>query len=247
MASAVVDTRRLLRCDTLDGRTLLDIGCGSGLFSLAAHVLGARRVVSFDFDPQSVSASETLRSRFQVPPERWTIHQGSVLDEAFLGRLEPADVVYSWGVLHHTGDMWKAITHAARLVRPEGRFAISIYNRVTRFPDRSSMWWKIKRFYVRSPGAARRALELAYVTNHMATRLISLRNPLRPLLERGGEGRRGMDFWHDMRDWLGGFPYEFATAGEIFEFVHDRLGLELIYLNTVEGNACNEFLFRRPH
>ncbi|MGH7731688.1 MAG: class I SAM-dependent methyltransferase, partial [Candidatus Eiseniibacteriota bacterium] len=244
VASAVADTRRLLRCDTLQGRSFLDVGCGSGLFSLAAHALGAERVVSFDFDPRSVSASEILRSRFQIPADRWAIHCGSVLDEAFLDSLDPADVVYSWGVLHHTGDMWKGIANAARMVRPGGHLAISIYNRVTRFPDRSTMWWEIKRFYVRAPGAVRSAVELGYVLNHMATRLISLRNPLRPLLERSGEGRRGMDFWHDARDWLGGFPYEFATAGEVFEFVHGRLGMELIYLNTVEGNACNEFLFR---
>jgi len=245
VASAVADTRRLLRCESLEGRTFLDIGCGSGLFSLAAHLLGAEKVSGFDYDPASVGASETLRERFQIPRERWAIQRGSILDDVFLGGLPPADVVYSWGVLHHTGDMWKAITNAGRLVRPGGQFAISIYNRVTRFPDRSTMWWKIKHFYVRAPGAVRRSMELGYGLNHMATRLLSGRNPLRPLLEKGGEGRRGMDFWHDTRDWLGGFPYEFATAGEVFDFVHDRLGMELIHLNTVEGNACNEFLFHR--
>jgi SAM-dependent methyltransferase len=245
VASAVADTRRLLG-DSLEGLTLIDIGCGSGLFSLAAHLLGARRVVAFDYDPRSVGASETLRERFRVPPDRWSIAQGSILDAGFLSGLEPADVVYSWGVLHHTGDMWRAIENAGGLTRPGGRFAIAIYNRVARFPDRSDMWWKVKRFYVRSPRAVRRMMEAGYALNHMATRLITLRNPLRPLLEQTGQGRRGMEFWHDVRDWLGGFPYEYATAGEVFAFVHRRLGMELVSLDTVEGNACNEFVFRRP-
>lgn len=247
IAHAVADTKRMLRTDSLTGRRFLDIGCGSGLFSLAALMLGAERVVSFDYDPQSVGASETLRARSGMAPERWAIHRGSVLDPEFLATLEPADIVYSWGVLHHTGDMWKAIENAARLVRPGGLFAISIYNRVNRFPDRSTMWWNIKRFYVRSPVPVRRAMEWGYALNHMATRLLSFRNPLKPLLDRGaGEDRRGMDFWHDVRDWLGGFPYEFADAGEVFGFVHDRLGMELVHLRAAEGNACTEFLFRRP-
>src|SRR5262245_47233957 len=47
--------RRMLGVDTLARRSFLDIGCGSGLFSLAAMRLGAARVVSFDFDPHSVA------------------------------------------------------------------------------------------------------------------------------------------------------------------------------------------------
>lgn len=246
VANAVTSLRALLHTESLAGLRVLDIGCGSGMFSLAACLLEAREVQSFDLDPDSVATAESLRAAHGIPEERWRIGRGSVLDEAFVASLEPADVVYSWGVLHHTGRMWRAIDLAASRVRPGGRFAIAIYNKVDRYPDHSTMWWRIKRAYVRGGPATRLSMEAAYIANHMLTRAVTLRNPFKSLLDRGGSGRRGMDFLHDVRDWLGGFPYEFATAGEVFHYVHETHGFELVALNTVEGNACNEFVFRRP-
>lgn len=246
VANAVTSLRALLGADTLAGRRVLDIGCGSGLFSLAACLLQSTDVQSFDLDPDSVATAEGLRAAHGIPETVWRIGRGSVLDEAFIGALEPADVVYSWGVLHHTGQMWRAIDLAASRVRPGGLFALAIYNKVQRVPDRSSMWWRIKRKYVSGGPLVRFGMESAYVANHVVTRLVTFRDPFRSLLDRGGDGRRGMEFMHDVRDWLGGFPYEFATAGEVFRHVHETSGFTLIGLNTVEGNACNEFVFRRP-
>ena len=246
VANAVDSLRRFLQMDSLEGRTFLDIGCGSGLFSLAACLIGAEKVTSFDYDPDSVGTTTAMRDRHGIPEARWSVERNSVLDEVFMHSLPLADVVYSWGVLHHTGDMWKAIDLAAGRVKPGGLFAIAIYNRVDRFPDRSTMWWSIKRFYTSSAAPVRALMEFAYAANHFLTRLISLRDPFKPFINKDGEGRRGMEFWHDMRDWLGGFPYEFATAGEIFEYVHQKHGYQLERLTTVEGNACHETVFRRP-
>ena len=246
IANAVQSLRDLLALETLRGETFLDIGCGSGLFSLAACRLDAARVISFDFDNDSVRTSQWLRERERIPEARWSIQQGSVLDAAFMASLPQVAVLYSWGVLHHTGRMWDAIDAASGKVLPGGWFGISIYNRVDRFPDSSRMWWHIKRRYTRSSGAVRRIMEAAYIGNFAFNRLVTLRNPLTPILDREGEGRRGMEFMHDVRDWLGGFPYEFATSGEVFEHVHRRTGYQLERLITWEGNACNEFLFHRP-
>ena len=246
IAHAVSSLKDFLGVEDLRGLRFLDIGCGSGLFSLAGHLLGAERVESFDYDPRSVSAALGLKARFGIPDERWAVRGGSVLDPGFMSAVEPAHIVYSWGVLHHTGRMWDAIDAAAAKVIPGGRFAISIYNRVDRFPDSSRMWWHIKRFYTSSPGAVRRLMEGAYLANFALNRLVTLRNPLKPILDGEGAGRRGMDFMHDVRDWLGGFPYEYATSGEVFGHVHRTAGYELVKLVNWEGNACNELLFRRP-
>ena len=246
IASAVEALRDLLAVETLRGRTFMDIGCGSGLSSLAACRLEAARVISFDFDADSVGASRWLRSREGIAEARWTIVQGSVLDPAFMASLPAVEVLYSWGVLHHTGRMWDAIDAAAAKVAPGGRFAISIYNRVERKDDSSAMWWKIKRLYNRSPGFVRGLMETAYVARHAVTRLVTLRNPFRAYTDQAGAGRRGMDFLHDVRDWLGGFPYEYAGAGELFDYVHAKHGFQLERLRTGDGNMCNEFLFVRP-
>src|SRR3954453_10925637 len=119
--SRIVEAERSLRemlgVERLDGRSFLDIGSGSGLFSLAAVRLGAERVHSFDFDPSSVGCTLELRRRYGADAD-WAVEQGSALDTAYLARLGTFDVVYSWGVLHHTGDMWRALGNVARLVAP---------------------------------------------------------------------------------------------------------------------------------
>src|SRR5262245_35300500 len=107
IAAAVGSLQKMLAIPSLDGRTFLDVGSGSGLFSLAAHRLGAR-VVSFDYDPQSVACTQQMKQRF-ADQTNWHVTHGSALDEEFLQRLGSFDVVYAWGVLHHTGQMWRAI------------------------------------------------------------------------------------------------------------------------------------------
>ncbi len=82
----------------LRGLYFLDVGCGSGLHSLAALRAGAERIVGFDYDQNSVDTSLRVRSHVGNPPN-WTVRQGSILDAQFIAELEPADIVYAWGVL----------------------------------------------------------------------------------------------------------------------------------------------------
>ena len=109
-------------------KTFLDIGSGSGLFSLAAMRLGAKKVHSFDYDPESVACAQELKGRYFSQSNNWTIDQGSVLDFPYLSGLGQFDVVYSWGVLHHTGNMWVALENAVHPVAPNGWFLIALYN-----------------------------------------------------------------------------------------------------------------------
>src|SRR5467141_2182790 len=119
--------RSKLGVQSLAGRSFLDVGSGSGLFSLAARRLGAR-VHSFDYDPQSVACTRLLRDRFFPGDADWKINQGSVLYAGYLATLGRFDVVYSWGVLHHTGAMWAALKNVTTLVAPGGLLYLAIYN-----------------------------------------------------------------------------------------------------------------------
>lgn len=229
----------------LEGKYFLDIGSGSGLFSLAAHDLGAGRIVSIDVDPDSVASTRALRERAGAP-ESWTVMPGSILDPQLVGEIEPADVVYSWGVLHHTGDMWTAIENAARLVKPGGRFVIAIYNdaHAKRFLD-SHRWVKIKRFYNRAPRPAQAAMELGYRSWFWANELRKRQSPVR--FEREYRRTRGMAFKTDVVDWLGGYPYEFATAEQLVSFCEGRCGLKAVKVNAVSDTnlANHELVFDR--
>ena len=238
-----LDSMRLfLGREDLRGMSFLDVGCGSGVFSLAAWRLGTRQVTSIDVDPFSVRCCELMRERAGNPPN-WRIEQGSVLDAEFLSRFDPADLVYAWGSLHHTGSMWQAIRNAAALVLPGGLLFLSIYNRVEGRGG-SEYWLKVKRLYNRAPVAGKRAMEILFaVRMDLLPRVIRFQNPVRYFREYGG--LRGMSYWIDVRDWLGGYPYESADAGEMFRFCRDECHMELENLRSTNTTGTNEFLFRK--
>jgi 2-polyprenyl-6-hydroxyphenyl methylase/3-demethylubiquinone-9 3-methyltransferase len=243
IAAATASLVHALGAEQLTGRSFLDVGCGSGLFSLAAHRLGAR-VHSFDFDPDSVTAATALRRDF-APHADWAIEAGSVLDPAYLARLGRFDVVYSWGVLHHTGQLWPAIGAVTDLVAPGGRLFISVYNDQGRA---SRNWLRVKRRYNQSGRVGRKllvGLSALYLGRHWPLRrLVRLVRPVRPATPPAPR-TRGMSRRHDMVDWVGGYPFEVARPEEVFRFVAAR-GFELRYLTTCGGGlGCNEFVFQR--
>jgi 2-polyprenyl-6-hydroxyphenyl methylase/3-demethylubiquinone-9 3-methyltransferase len=223
----------------LRGESFLDIGSGSGLSSLAARRLGAR-VYSFDYDPQSVACTQELRRRFFPGDESWTVSQGSVLDEPFLATLGQFDVVYSWGVLHHTGRMWTAIENAGRLVRPGGLFIIGIYN--FRGGRRGTATWaRLKRWYCKAPRWQQVAWESAYMTWNLVSMAAVGRNPIKMI--RQYHSGRGMSWRRDATDWVGGYPYEAATPGQILEFVRRKFSFVLIKQNIDLHLGVSEYVF----
>ncbi|MGA2132444.1 MAG: class I SAM-dependent methyltransferase [Bryobacteraceae bacterium] len=234
--------RHMLEVPDLRGSTLVDIGCGSGLFSLAARRLGAR-VHSFDYDPQSVACAQELRERYFAGDSDWTIEQGSALDLPYLGRLGRFDVVYSWGVLHHTGAMWQALENAGNLVARGGRLFIAIYNDQG---NASRRWRTVKRTYNRLPVSLRFLVTIPVLVQLWWRRALKDFLRLRPFTSWRGEGKeRGMSPWRDLIDWVGGYPFEVARPEAIIDFYIKR-GFMLTRLATCGGSlGCNEFVFVR--
>lgn len=236
----------------LDGLTFLDIGSGSGLHSYAAWREGAKRVISFDYDSDSVETTKRLWS-MAGSPENWTVMQGDVLNTAFMEQFKDVDIVYSWGVLHHTGNMYKAVENASLPLkeRDSAVFFIALYSyncyQSVNHPT-PEYWLEIKKCYNESNSLIKRYLEFDYIkgayfnVDGLKPKFRALKNLLR---DRKTARERGMDWMTDIRDWVGGWPMEFVKEDELAKFCRQKLDLKLVRLLTGEGNT--EFVFSKGH
>lgn len=231
----------MLGLPSLAGTTFLDVGCGSGLASLAACRLGAR-VLSFDCDQESVHATLALKARFLPHSNQWEVRRGSVLDQEFLSTLGRWDIVYAWGVLHHTGDLYQGMANVVPLVAPGGTLFLAIYNDQG---YRSRLWAWAKKTYVTRPWTRPFLVAFNLVRAWGLTSLIDALTgkPFRSWREYGNA--RGMSPWWDVIDWIGGWPFEVATPEAVFTFYRQR-GFLLERLVTSQGIGCNQFVFSLP-
>jgi len=221
----------------LKGKSFLDAGSGSGLFSIAASALGAKKVLGLDVDEQAVKTARELVTKIaqwdsEVRVDVIEFRVESILDDK--PRMEQFDVVYSWGVLHHTGQMYRAFEAVKELVGANGTLVISIYNRHFTSP----LWKCVKYAYVKSPRFIKKLMVYSILClKYFALWVTTRQNPLKR--------RRGMRFYNDVVDWVGGYPYEYASVQEVTDFFASR-GFKLKKLVPTKGwTGCNEFVFEK--
>lgn len=240
--AAELSLKEMLGVESLNGKGFIDVGCGSGLFSLAARRLGAS-VHSFDVDPDSVTCANALREKYHPRDPHWVVEQGSALNQQYLNSLGEFDYVYSWGVLHHTGAMWTALENVTHLVKPGGGLLfIALYNDQG---GTSVTWRKVKRLYNRFPWVRPLLLLGAGLRLYSGTWLRAVPSVLfRKKAGPVSETNRGMAAWTDLIDWVGGYPFEVATPDMVIEVLHGK-GFQLKKLKTRQGIGTNEFVFVR--
>jgi len=232
---SIQDIIEWVKKENIVGKKILDIGSGSGIHSLAFYKLGVKEVVSFDLDSASVEATRSLWIK-TGKPSCWKIFKGSILDKEFLENLDQYDMVYSWGVLHHTGKIWEAIKNAAILVKDSGFFLISIYVKGPNYIKHL----QLKKKYNNSSFIGKKLMEIAMILERMYNRIKHHQNPLK----WNEQKKRGMDTYHDIVDWLGGLPYEVASTSEVISFCK-KLGFNLIRLKEATEGGCNVYLFQK--
>ena len=241
IAEAEKSLQRLVGRQRFDSMRFLDIGSGSG--SLSARRLGAV-VVSFDHDPQSVECTAMLRARFFPDDPNWRVERGSILDRDYLTKLGRFDIVCSWGVLHHTGAMRSAIEIAARLVMPGSMFVVALYRKTA-----LCWFWALeKRCYCRASSRTQSIARGLYVTLMRSAFVLTGRDFAAYVSSY--RSNRGMDFVHDVHDWLGGCPYESIRPADVAKDLR-ALGFHEVRTKVhpasigLFGSGCDEYVYRR--
>lgn len=234
---------RLIPRAEVFGRTFLDVGSGSGLSSAAALRLGASRVLAIDLDPESVATSRAVLGRF-APGGPWEVreHSALALDPVSMGRF---DIVHSWGVLHHTGAMWRAVETCLPMVADDGLLVLAFYRKT----PLCGFWRWEKRIFAKAGGIPRAIIRVVYKTIYVIGLLATGRNPR--VYIRGYSSNRGMSWHTDVDDWLGGYPYESVTPEEVRRFLMARGFAEVrsftkpARLYGLLGSHCDEYVFRK--
>jgi 2-polyprenyl-6-hydroxyphenyl methylase/3-demethylubiquinone-9 3-methyltransferase len=223
--------QQLLQRERLDDLSFLDIGAGSGLFSIAAARLGAKRVVAIDKEDDCLLSARRNIERF-LPPPLWNtveVEHGDILCPQTC-RFGKFNIVYAWGSLHHTGAMWRAIENAVTFCSPGSHFVLALYNHTLLSP----VWLQIKQFYNRAPVLIQLAMVSTLWTIRGVGRALTGKHPFR--------AERGMSVWYDAVDWLGGLPYEYSHPDRVIRFMTEH-GFQPVYTVRTGRLGCNEFVF----
>jgi SAM-dependent methyltransferase len=236
---AMESMERLLTKEELVGHSFLEIGSGSGIHTLSALRLGASSALATDIDPDSVKTTSSMLQRF-APDLTWLSEEKSVFDL----QTDGFDIVYSWGVLHHTGNMYGAIDKALEQVRPDGLVCLALYRKT------ALCWlWKIeKRFYTWAPEGIRKLLRGLFVSIFRLACLVKGVSFKKYVTDYQSD--RGMSYYHDIHDWMGGYPYESVSPKELTSYVEPK-GYTLVRSITrpggtgIFGSGCDEFVFRK--
>jgi len=241
--SSKKDLISLIQLESLEGMRVLDIGSGSGVHSLSLMLLGCKDLIALDYDANYVSTTnrvlsgKSFKGNFQVMQADILKHIPGIDGHTF-------DLVYSWGVLHHTGDMMKGIDRSISYVKPGGLIALALY-RKTPF----CTFWRIEKFiYSKSPEIFQVISQKVYEFFFGLGIKIKTGQTLRDYRLSYFQ-KRGMDFSRDVHDWLGGYPYESIDPDVLIQYMEQR-GFTVLNSNIskkqsgILGSGCDEFLFK---
>jgi ubiquinone/menaquinone biosynthesis C-methylase UbiE len=111
--------------DEVKGKSVLDAGCGTGIFSIIFANNGAARVKGIDISEGSLETGRSLKEKFGL--ENIEFVKEDMLRLPF--KDEEFDIVWAWGTVHHTTDPLAAITELMRVLKRGGSLFLAVYKR----------------------------------------------------------------------------------------------------------------------
>jgi ubiquinone/menaquinone biosynthesis C-methylase UbiE len=118
---------RYVDFDGLSGKDVLEVGCGSGIAAQMLAEAGAN-LTAVDLTPWAVA---TTRRRLNAFGLDGTVQEADGEDLPFEDT--SFDLVFSWGVIHHSSDMDQALRELVRVLRAGGQIVLMVYNRRSLF------------------------------------------------------------------------------------------------------------------
>jgi ubiquinone/menaquinone biosynthesis C-methylase UbiE len=113
--------------ESLRGKDVLDVGIGSGIATQMFAEAGAN-VTGVDLTEWAV---ETTRRRLAAFDLEADVQQADAEQLPFADA--KFDLVFSWGVIHHSSDMDRALAELVRVTRPGGKVVLMVYHRRSLF------------------------------------------------------------------------------------------------------------------
>ncbi len=211
-------------------KRVLDGGSGSGMISVAFAVMGAD-VTGVDVTPKCVENGCKNADLFGV---QCRFLKRNLLSLDLCG--ETFDIIYNWGVLHHTQDARKSFTNLAKHLKPGGEMIVAVYLKTVL----SGFWNFLRIFYQESPQVFK---TLFLNTGSIFLNGVDYFNNL--FFNKERYMMRGTNNKEILNDWFG-VPYRtFHTYEEVFEWFREN-GLEYQLVNSATGRfkSTSNFVVR---
>jgi ubiquinone biosynthesis O-methyltransferase len=210
------------------GKTVLDAGCGTGVFSIIFARNGAAKVTGIDISPGSLDTARSLKKKFGLANAEF--RQQDMLRLPFASA--SFDIVWAWGTVHHTTDPLGAIAELIRVLKPGGSLFLAIYKR-------TNVTWVheiVRKTMIRTP---------RWSWNSLAKAGALALSPIVFLFKKRQKSRKGEKLSELILDWYFVPIRHYYRPEEIRSFLEARkFKIENYLAHSGRFNSSSNFIFK---
>lgn len=214
--------------EEIKGKTVLDAGCGTGVFSIIFARNGAAKVTGIDISPGSLGTARSLKEKFGLTNVEFREQDMLHLPCAAAS----FDIVWAWGTVHHTTDPLGAIAEFIRVLKPGGSLFLAIYKR-------TNVTWMheiIRKTMIRTP---------RWSWNVLAKAGAFVLTPVVLLFKRRQKSRKGEKLSELILDWYFVPIRHYYRPEEIQVFLERKnFKIEKYLAHSGRFNSSSNFIYK---